>query len=247
MLNNAGRTALKTRQYVQVYDAPACRWAYAIKGISRAHWRCGCMRLRLPSPQLIWLLKQSIKLPMDDANATYQDWNSGRAGALYARSASVDRDFLLETLICKSIVKDVETMHASSLTLVFPYDLGPRGQGRPKMLEFILRQLLINALQSIQIQSLHWREERLISASVSEPRVGNHLQPLSSLKITALVLEEDLSKGFTGQCKYAKSTGKGLYLCYELCNEMGLGLAVSSTIGKGSTFFYYVQPVFTDL
>ena len=43
-------------------------------------------------------------------------------------------------------------------------------------------------------------------------------------------------KGFTGSNGRgsAKSSGMGLYLCKKLCDAMGLGISVSSQLGRGT-------------
>ena len=43
-------------------------------------------------------------------------------------------------------------------------------------------------------------------------------------------------KGFTGQNgrSHAKSTGLGLYLCRKLCKKLGIGITLTSTVGKGT-------------
>ena len=151
-------------------------------------------------------------------------------------SLPMDGDFSIRDVNLQLIVKDA----LKNNTRVFidagvsPHfdDLDHVVKADPKWLEFILRQLLVNAAKYSNPELAPGEKNVWISASVSE---------------------EDLSrifdKGFTGQNgrKYAKSTGMGLYLCYELCKKMGLKLAVSSTVGKGSIFSITFNQSFTDL
>ena len=146
----------------------------------------------------------------------------------------------------QSIVKDALKNNARVFidAGVSPHfdDLAHVVKADPKWLEFILRQLLINAAKYSNPELSPGEKNVWISVSVSEPREGTTSTTLFIKDNGIGIPEEDLArifdKGFTGQNgrKYAKSTGMGLYLCYELCNKMGLKLAVSSTIGKGSTF-----------
>ena len=197
-------------------------------------------------------------LPMDDVQTQLTKIESLIEQALfYARSASVDRDFSIRDVNLQLIVKDA----LKNNTRVFidagvsPHfdDLDHVVKADPKWLEFILRQLLVNAAKYSNPELAPGEKNVWISVSVSEPREGTTSTTLFIKDNGIGIPEEDLSrifdKGFTGQNgrKYAKSTGMGLYLCYELCKKMGLKLAVSSTIGKGSTFSITFNQSFTDL
>lgn len=197
-------------------------------------------------------------LPMDDVQTQLTKIETLVEQALfYARSASVDRDFSIRDVNLQSIVKDALKNNARVFidAGVSPHfdDLAHVVKADPKWLEFILRQLLINAAKYSNPELAPGEKNVWISASVSEPREGTTSTTLFIKDNGIGIPEEDLSrifdKGFTGQNgrKYAKSTGMGLYLCYELCKKMDLKLAVSSTIGKGSTFSITFNQSFTDL
>ena len=197
-------------------------------------------------------------LPMDDVQTQLTKIESLVEQALfYARSASVDRDFSIRDVNLQSIVKDALKNNARVFidAGVSPHfdDLAHVVKADSKWLEFILRQLLINAAKYSNPELAPGEKNVWISASVLEPREGTTSTTLFIKDNGIGIPEEDLArifdKGFTGQNgrKYAKSTGMGLYLCYELCRKMGLKLAVSSTIGKGSTFSITFNQSFTDL
>ncbi len=184
---NAEYQLLKTRQYVQVDDGPAAGWLWS-KGISSEYIEMWVHEIRL----IAVFAAQTIRYLRDGrANATYQDWNSGRRRRSLARSASVDRDFSIRD---QSIVKDaLKTMHASSYwrwCFSAFWWLGPRSRLTQNGLD-----LLYHSRQRCKVQPELAPGEKNVWIAPSQSHWGNY-QPLSSLKIMALALKKIFSNFF---------------------------------------------------
>lgn len=96
-----------------------------------------------------------------------------------------------------------------------------------KWLCFVLEQLLSNALK--------YTREGSITVELAGERV-------LAIRDTGIgIAPEDLprifEKGYTGQNGRAdkRASGLGLYLCSRICRNLGVGLAVKSTSGVGTT------------
>ena len=116
-------------------------------------------------------------LPMDDVQTQLTKIESLVEQALfYARSASVDRDFSIRDVNLQSIVKDALKNNARVFidAGVSPHfdDLAHVVKADPKWLEFILRQLLINAAKYSNPELAPGEKNVWISASVLESREG---------------------------------------------------------------------------
>ena len=195
---------------------------------------------------------------MDDVHVQLTKIESLVEQALfYARSTTVDRDFSIRNSNLQAIVKDALKNNARTFidAGVVPHleDLNHVVMADPKWLEFIVRQLLINAAKYANPSLPSGKKFVHIYAQTFEPHEGTSSTTLFVEDNGIGIPEEDLERvfdksftGFNGR-KYAKSTGMGLYLCRELCQKMGLKLAVSSTVGKGSIFSITFNQSYTDI
>ena len=152
----------------------------------------------------------------------------------YARSAAVERDYLIREYALSDLVYPAVKKYAR---LCIEHRLSPRlGDLTPrvytdgKWVQFILQQLLSNAIKyspdgaSIDIEA---REEPYcVLLTLADHGVG----------IPAADLPRVFDKGFTGYNgrSHERSTGMGLYLCKKLCDKLGLGLSLSSQTGSGT-------------
>lgn len=146
----------------------------------------------------------------------------------YARSETAEKDYLVQEISLEEVVAD--TLRGNkrlllnqqvSVTIDCPHLVFTD----EKWILFILNQLIVNAVK-YQATSLQFNTKKIrngIILSVRDNGIG--------------ISEEDISrifdKGFTGENgrKFNKSTGIGLYLCKRLCEQLGLGINVSSKKG----------------
>ena len=153
----------------------------------------------------------------------------------YARSGSVEQDYLVRELSLDGVVRAALRRQARPLIAagfrVEAVDWTATVYTDPKWLEFILGQLISNAVKyrgEHPVLSFRCREEEnAIYLTVSDNGVG----------IPAEDLPRIFEKGFTGQNGRRlsrRSTGLGLYLCRKLCRRLGLELSASSQPGAGT-------------
>ncbi|MDR2519566.1 MAG: sensor histidine kinase [Eubacteriaceae bacterium] len=153
----------------------------------------------------------------------------------YARSESVERDYAIQELEVQSLVGRVVKRNAKYL-IAHKIDIEHRAKGRvyadPKWLEFILQQLLDNAVKyGAKTIAFSFENSTL---TMSDDGVG----------IPKKDLQRVFERGFTGENgrKTAHSTGMGLYLCKRLCDKMGLGIAVRSEGGTEASVTFPANP-----
>lgn len=157
--------------------------------------------------------------------------------ALYvSRGDSVEKDYLLRKVALNEVVFAAVRRYAklciSRHITVQTERLDGAVYTDGKWLEFILGQILINAIQyappkqgRIRIDAC-WHADSVV-LSIVDNGPGIPLQDLPRL----------FEKGFTGhngRQQNKKATGMGLYLCKTLCDKLGHGLQVYSTWGEGT-------------
>ncbi|MDR3091142.1 MAG: sensor histidine kinase [Clostridiales bacterium] len=156
----------------------------------------------------------------------------------YARSESVERDYSIQELDIQSLVGGVVKRNAKYL-IARKIKIEHRAEGRvyadPKWLEFILQQVLDNAVKygartiaySFENNTLTLKDDGAGIPQKDLPRV--------------------FERGFTGENgrKTARSTGMGLYLCKRLCDKLGLGIAVRSEGGTEVSVTFPANPYVT--
>ncbi len=150
----------------------------------------------------------------------------------YARSSSLEKDYIIKKMILKNVVHDVIHKHAK----VFIYqhikidlqNLDVEVYTDYKWLSFILDQILLNALKYTPsdkgiIKIYSQKQKNTILLFITDNGIG----------ITEKDLPRVFDRGFTGQNgrNNEKATGMGLYLCKELCKKLNLQIQVKSHQG----------------
>lgn len=161
--------------------------------------------------------------------------------ALYfARSSSVERDFLVRSIKLDSLIKNVVRKQSRSF---IEHAITPRFEGLDvvvysdaKWLEFIIGQIVGNAVK-YHAEDPGLVREIVFSARHEETGFDSNQVVLTiadnGIGISASDVGRVFEKGFTGENgrAYAKSTGIGLYLCKTLCDKLKLPLSIESTQG----------------
>ncbi|MCI1857732.1 MAG: sensor histidine kinase [Sporolactobacillus sp.] len=154
----------------------------------------------------------------------------------YARSSDVEKDYVIRRCNLKQIVDETLQRHRRAFinahVRLACIDLDQRIAVDPKWLMFILGQLLANAIKYRRRDhpAVHISGKQLENAvilSVADNGVG----------ISKRDLDRVFEKGFTGENgrMNGKSTGFGLYLAHQLCEQLGLRLTIDSQKGQGTT------------
>ncbi len=151
----------------------------------------------------------------------------------YFRLDSTASDFVIQAYSLDAIIRQTIRKYASQfirkrLRLVYE-GTDAVVLTDEKWLSFILEQLLSNAIKYTETGSVTIAVDAQMVLMVKDTGMG----------IAAEDLPRIFERGFTGYNGRAdkKSTGLGLYLCKKAADKLSIRLDVSSTIGKGSTFF----------
>lgn len=153
----------------------------------------------------------------------------------YARSGSVEKDYLirpvsLRELVNASVRRNAKDMIASKIGLTLE-NLDFIVLTDVKWTDFILNQIFVNAIKyrsaSPSIRLYAKQEKNGVSLLIEDNGIG----------IRQADLPRVFDRGFTGETgrKFSKATGLGLYLSKRLCDKIGLGISVFSIEGKGTT------------
>lgn len=153
----------------------------------------------------------------------------------YSRSNTVSKDYIIKELSLATVVRN--TIKKNSRDFInkrISVDM-EAVEGTiycdAKWLEFILNQIIGNSIKYSnenegKVKVYTTLNENNIVLTVEDNGIG--------------IINKDINrvfeKGFTGDNgrKLSKSTGIGLYLCKKLCEQLGLGLSLTSTIGEGT-------------
>ncbi|PRR83571.1 sensor histidine kinase [Clostridium vincentii] len=154
----------------------------------------------------------------------------------YARSSAVEKDFIIKTLNLEDLVNT--SIKRSSIQLIEKYikvkkdNLNYQIYTDNKWADFILHQIISNSIKYFDKahKYLCFTGEELaedIVLHISDNGIG----------MDEKALLKAFDKGYTGENgrMFKESTGIGLYLCKKLCNKLGLGITLSSTLGEGTT------------
>ncbi|MEE8677838.1 MAG: sensor histidine kinase [Olsenella sp.] len=166
----------------------------------------------------------------------------------YARSTSVEKDYLVRSVPADSLVKEAVRSRARTLIeahmavdmsgLTVQDGTSPVLICDPKWMDFILGQLIDNAVKYRQAKN----PQISFSARIEEAGTANEHAVLKVADNGCGISEADLprifERGFTGENgrSHGKATGMGLYLVRTLCQKMGLSVSVRSREGKGTAF-----------
>lgn len=153
----------------------------------------------------------------------------------YSRSNDVSRDYIIKEVSLADVVRNVIRKNSRDfINKRISVDI-EAVQGTVysdvKWLEFILNQIIGNSVKYISdkegwVRIYSIQNDHNIVLTIEDNGVG----------ITEKDITRVFEKGFTGESgrRFEKSTGIGLYLCKKLCDQLGLGLTLTSELGKGT-------------
>lgn len=146
----------------------------------------------------------------------------------YARSNSVEKDYLVKELSLKEVVENAVKANAKSLIgnkiKIKIENLDQTIFSDEKWVLFILNQIISNAVkykkEDAEISFCARCEKNEIFLEIRDNGIG--ISPKDLPRIT--------DKGYTGTTgrNYQKSTGMGLYLCKKLCSKLQLNFYIES-------------------
>jgi signal transduction histidine kinase len=151
----------------------------------------------------------------------------------YARSSSVEKDFLLKKISLQEIVEETIKENARELiqtgVQVEMKELDQIVYADQKWMKFIITQILMNSIK-------YKKEDAKIvfQGEKEKEHITLHIQD-NGIGIREEDVERIFEKGFTGKNgrNTNKSTGMGLYLCKKLCHKMNLSIRADSKEGEG--------------
>lgn len=220
-----GRAQDQVRDYRRYVET----WVHEIKTPIAA---CNLMLENRHDPTLRPLAREVARIEAYVEQALY-----------YARSFSVEKDYLVRDCDLGEVVRAALRSRASSLIEArMSVDLGPLAKGDalhafcdPKWMEFVLGQLVDNA---VRYRCDPKRDGRAPTLSF-DVRLANTGKASEQVVLSVLdngcgISAEDLGRvfdrGFTGTNgrTHQRSTGMGLYLVRTLCKKMGLAVSAQS-------------------
>lgn len=146
----------------------------------------------------------------------------------YARSSSVEKDFLLEKISLKEIVEETIKENARELiqarVQVEMKELDWYVYADKKWMKFIISQIIANSIKykkdNAKITFQGEKQQEFITLNIQDNGIGIEKEDV----------ERIFEKGFTGKNgrNTKKSTGMGLYLCKKLCSRMNLSISATS-------------------
>lgn len=153
----------------------------------------------------------------------------------YARSNSVEKDYLVKEIDLKEIVQNSIKANARILInqkiKIQMENLDQEVFTDEKWILFILNQIISNSIkykkENAQIAFSAEETENQIFLKIKDNGIG----------ISTKDLPRITEKGYTGVTgrNYQKSTGMGLYLCKKLCEKLQLSFNIESEEGKYTT------------
>jgi signal transduction histidine kinase len=147
----------------------------------------------------------------------------------YARSEEAQKDYLIKEISLEQCVNEVLIRNKHMFILnqidVNLADLNANVYCDSKWLEFIINQIIVNAVQ------YKGKDSAMVKIYTRDIKHGIQLViEDNGIGIPENEVDRIFEKGFTGSKgrKNYKSTGIGLYLCKKLCDKLGLLIAVDS-------------------
>ena len=151
----------------------------------------------------------------------------------YARSEDVDKDYLIKEISLQSCVNSVITRNKQGFILNNIYleinDIDKLVFSDSKWLEFILNQIIVNAIK--------YRQNECPNVKIYAIDIKNGTRLIiedNGIGIPSNEIDRVFEKGFTGNIGRinSRSTGIGLYLCKKLCDKLGLLIDIESKINS---------------
>lgn len=151
----------------------------------------------------------------------------------YARSSTLEKDYIIKKLNLYEIVGSVINKNADFLiknkVKINIDNLDKEVYSDSMWLKFILGQIISNSIKYMNKKNSELKfycneNKEGIILSVEDNGIG-----ISDKDIDKVFL-----KGFTGENgrKFTKSTGMGLYICKKLCEKLNLGISIESVEDK---------------
>lgn len=153
----------------------------------------------------------------------------------YSRSNNVSKDYIIKELSLATVVRNaIKKNSRDFINKKISVDIEAVDgivYSDVKWLQFILHQIIGNSIKyarekkgKVKVYTI--KNENNIILTVEDNGIG-----ISNKDINRV-----FEKGFTGENgrKLSKSTGIGLYLCKKLCEQLGLGLTLTSKIEEGT-------------
>ncbi|MCI8597066.1 MAG: HAMP domain-containing histidine kinase [Lachnospiraceae bacterium] len=152
----------------------------------------------------------------------------------YARSAHVEKDYLIRPVDLKELVMQAVKRNKKTLigkkTRIHMEDLETEVYSDERWLLFILNQILSNSVKYSDKEALDLTfkavcEREYTCLSIRDNGRGIRRKDLGRV----------FEKGFTGSKgrQSGQATGLGLYLCDKLCHRLGHGIEIESQEGEG--------------
>lgn len=154
----------------------------------------------------------------------------------YARSSSVEKDYLIDKTSLKDIVNAVIRKNKTQIVYnnieINLHDLNMYVYTDSKWCMFIINQIVQNSIKYLkddnkQIEIYGEEAKESTSLYIRDNGIG----------IDGKDIEKVFEKGFTGangRIIGKKSTGIGLYLCKKLCKKLGISIALKSNLNEGT-------------
>ncbi|MDS0524460.1 sensor histidine kinase [Clostridium sp. SHJSY1] len=152
----------------------------------------------------------------------------------YARSSAVEKDFIikklnLEEMVNSVIKKNSKTLIEKSIRIQKDNLKNHEIYSDKKWIEFILHQIISNSIKYFD------KKFKVLNFSVEEQEnsLVLHIKD-NGLGMSEKSVIKAFDKGYTGENGriFKEATGIGLYLCKKLCNKLGLGIYITSTLGE---------------
>lgn len=152
----------------------------------------------------------------------------------YARSAHVEKDYLIRAVSLKELVTQAVKHNKRALIAkgagIEMEGLDTLVYSDEKWLAFILNQILSNSIKYSDKESLRLSFKGNAERERTCLIIGDNGRGIKSSD-----LDRVFEKGFTGTRgkQAAQATGLGLYLCKKLCRRLGHGIEIASSEGEG--------------
>lgn len=238
-------------------EAPEAQAPYeALQAVaSQANARLGDLRQReREHREFVEAWVHEVKTPLAAADLMIENLDDPRLAPLarelrrvdayveqalfFARSSSVENDYLVRSCNLGDLVRDAVKARAQTLVearvAVGLHDLDRTVFADAKWMGFVLGQLIDNAVRYRRPQGACIDfAARTLDEGRADERVVLAVRD-NGCGISAADVGRVFEKGFTGENgrTHGKSTGIGLYLVRSLCVKMGLSVAVSSVQGE---------------
>ena len=155
----------------------------------------------------------------------------------YARSNTLEKDYIIKELDLKSVVNKVIRRNSKALIekkiKIEILDIEKIVYTDSKWLEFIINQIVSNSIKYVDNEKIE-NKIKFYTRNIGE-NIVLYIED-TGIGMNEKDVIKAFEKGYTGENgrKFGKSTGMGLYLCKKLTKKLGLGINIESQIKKGT-------------